>query len=130
HRQIDVLGGSGRNVRELFTSGRVSQRESSSLHRVHRGAIDKELQGGKLGNKGFRVHHGSVMSKGVGRNKRVLMLKTGTAANALRLSVGDYDRWFNEALASSSCRLEKVEPHLGEMLPKNPRTYDAVLVTG
>jgi GMP synthase (glutamine-hydrolysing) len=62
--------------------------------------------------------------------KRVLLLKAGTAAASLRLSVGDYDRWFATALRSSPCRLDLIRVADGEKLPTSARRYDAVMMSG
>jgi GMP synthase (glutamine-hydrolysing) len=62
--------------------------------------------------------------------KRLLVLKAGTTAPSVRITVGDYDRWFARALAPFDVRLEVVATSLGEPPPARARDFDAVLVTG
>ena len=62
--------------------------------------------------------------------RNVLMIKPGEAAESIRLEVGDYDRWFQGALAEESIAFDIVRPYLGEPLPEDVREYDAVIVTG
>jgi GMP synthase (glutamine-hydrolysing) len=62
--------------------------------------------------------------------KNVLLLKAGDAAHSVRLSVGDYERWFIESLPPSSCRFDVLHVHRGARLPASPAGYDAVMMTG
>ncbi len=60
--------------------------------------------------------------------RRILVVKTGTAAASVRVALGDYDRWFARSLPGSAFTV--VEPHLGAVLPGRVRDHDAVIVTG
>jgi len=60
-------------------------------------------------------------------NSRILIVKTGTTDPAVVAVHGDYDRWFQEALADQSCTV--VRAYLGEALP-DASDYDGVLLTG
>jgi GMP synthase (glutamine-hydrolysing) len=62
--------------------------------------------------------------------KRLLLLKSGAASPAVRLQHGDYDRWFARSLPPARLELRVVQAHLGEPLPRRPRDFDAVVVTG
>jgi GMP synthase (glutamine-hydrolysing) len=64
------------------------------------------------------------------KRKRVLLLKAGEVSAATRLSHGDYDRWFAEALADASIDWTVVESHVGQSLPKNASAFDALVITG
>ncbi len=60
----------------------------------------------------------------------VLLLKAGEALAPVRLSVGDYDRWFLQTIGLSGFRFDVVLAHQGAKLPDEPRAYDAVMMTG
>jgi GMP synthase (glutamine-hydrolysing) len=62
--------------------------------------------------------------------KHVLLLKAGDAAPAVRLAVGDYDRWFVQSLGLSGFSFDRVDVHRRQKLPERPRDYDAVMMTG
>ncbi|RKG93445.1 glutamine amidotransferase [Corallococcus terminator] len=62
--------------------------------------------------------------------KNVLLLKAGDAAESVRLSVGDYDRWFLQTIGLSGQRFDILPVHQGAPLPKDARGYDAVMMTG
>lgn len=62
--------------------------------------------------------------------KNVLLLKAGEAAASVRLSVGDYDRWFLETLGLSGYRFDILPAHQGAKLPASVSGYDAVMMTG
>ncbi|QQR42926.1 glutamine amidotransferase [Myxococcus xanthus] len=62
--------------------------------------------------------------------KNVLLLKAGDAAEAVRVSVGDYDRWFLQAIGLSGYRFDIVLAHRGAPLPTRADGYDAVMMTG
>ncbi|QDE92229.1 GMP synthase [Myxococcus xanthus] len=62
--------------------------------------------------------------------KNVLLLKAGDAAEAVRVSVGDYDRWFLQAIGLSGYRFDIVLAHRGAPLPMRADGYDAVMMTG
>lgn len=61
--------------------------------------------------------------------KRVLLLKAGEAANPVRLSVGDYERWFQLALCAKA-KLEVLRVSQGAKPPHPVRGYDALIMTG
>ena len=61
--------------------------------------------------------------------KKVLLLKAGEAANAVRLSVGDYERWFQLALAAEA-KLEVLRVSQGAKPPRSLQGYDALIMTG
>jgi GMP synthase (glutamine-hydrolysing) len=60
----------------------------------------------------------------------VLLLKCGSAAGAVRLAHGDYDRWFLRALAPTGVRLQVIEAHAGAPLPTRAGDADAIVATG
>lgn len=62
--------------------------------------------------------------------KNVLLLKAGDAANSVRLSVGDYERWFLRTIGLSGQRFDILPVHQGAPLPKDAKGYDAVMMTG
>lgn len=62
--------------------------------------------------------------------KNVLLLKAGEAAASVRLSVGDYDRWFLQTLGLSGYRFDVVPAFQGAKLPEDAAGYDAVMMTG
>jgi len=62
--------------------------------------------------------------------KNVLLLKAGEAAASVRLSVGDYDRWFLQTVGLSGYRFDVVPAHQGAQLPGDMAGYDAVMMTG
>jgi GMP synthase (glutamine-hydrolysing) len=62
--------------------------------------------------------------------KNVLLLKAGEAAASVRLSVGDYDRWFLQTVGLSGYRFDTVAAHQGVKLPEDVAGYDAVMMTG
>lgn len=62
--------------------------------------------------------------------KNVLLLKTGDAAPAVKLSVGDYEHWFVESLAPGGCQFDILHVHRGARLPDSAAGYDAVMMTG
>lgn len=60
--------------------------------------------------------------------RKILLLKAGEAAIDLRLGHGDYDRWFQTALAS---RVEVEVVAVYKQQPRDPPTgYDGVIMTG
>lgn len=61
---------------------------------------------------------------------RLLLVKTGTATDALKLRAGDYDRWFTTTRGLEGHAFEVVHPYLGQPLPKALRAYDGILITG
>lgn len=67
---------------------------------------------------------------GRGALKNVLLLKAGEAAASVRLSVGDYDRWFLQTIGLSGYRFDVVPAHQGAKLPASAAGYDAVMMTG
>ncbi|WP_224365278.1 glutamine amidotransferase [Hyalangium versicolor] len=62
--------------------------------------------------------------------KNVLLLKAGDAAASVRLLVGDYDKWFLQALGLSGYRFDVIAAHQGAKLPADATGYDAVMMTG
>jgi GMP synthase (glutamine-hydrolysing) len=62
--------------------------------------------------------------------KNVLLLKAGEAAASVRLSVGDYDRWFLQTVGLSGYRFDILLAHQGAPLPASAAGYDAVMMTG
>ncbi|WP_426754108.1 glutamine amidotransferase [Myxococcus sp. Y35] len=62
--------------------------------------------------------------------KNVLLLKAGDAAASVRVSVGDYDRWFLQTIGLSGYRFDIVPVHRGAPLPTSADRYDAVMMTG
>src|SRR4051812_43106714 len=62
--------------------------------------------------------------------KNVLLVKTGDAANPVRLRVGDYDHWFALSVRADGCGLHLVSTHSGARLPSRPQVYDGIWVTG
>lgn len=62
--------------------------------------------------------------------KNVLLLKAGEAAASVRLSVGDYDRWFLQTVGLSGYRFDTLAVHQGAQLPTSAAGYDAVMMTG
>ncbi|MFP2961799.1 glutamine amidotransferase [Myxococcus sp. 1LA] len=62
--------------------------------------------------------------------KNVLLLKAGDAAQSVRVSVGDYDRWFLQTIGLSGYRFDIVPVHQGAPLPTRADRYDAVMMTG
>jgi GMP synthase (glutamine-hydrolysing) len=62
--------------------------------------------------------------------KRILLLHAGTAAAAVRVAHGDYDRWFARAIPADRFALRVVAAHLGEALPRRARDHDAVIMSG
>jgi GMP synthase (glutamine-hydrolysing) len=62
--------------------------------------------------------------------KNVLLLKAGEAAASVRLSVGDYDRWFLQTLGLSGYRFDIVPAYQAVKLPEDVSRYDAVMMTG
>jgi GMP synthase (glutamine-hydrolysing) len=60
----------------------------------------------------------------------ILLVKCGTTAAEVRLSHGDYDRWFLRALAPAGARARAIEAHAGAPLPARAGGADAVVVTG
>jgi GMP synthase (glutamine-hydrolysing) len=67
-----------------------------------------------------------------GNQKRgkVILLKAGEASSSVRLSHGDYHRWFAEALQSAAVDWLVVDVHAGERLPAEPKAFDAMVITG
>lgn len=61
--------------------------------------------------------------------KKVLLLKAGEAANPVRLSVGDYERWFQLALYADA-KLEVLRVSQGANPPRSLDGYDALIMTG
>src|SRR5207237_7705290 len=73
---------------------------------------------------------GTRLQSGNGtRMKNVLIVKAGDAANAVRMTHGDYDRWFVNSLGPDAAKFEVVAAHLGARLP-DAADYDAVIITG
>jgi GMP synthase (glutamine-hydrolysing) len=62
--------------------------------------------------------------------KNVLLLKAGEAAASVRLSVGDYDRWFLQTVGLSGYRFDIIAVHQGAKPPEDTTGYDAVMMTG
>ncbi len=62
--------------------------------------------------------------------KNVLLLKAGDAAASVRVSIGDYDRWFLQTIGLSGYRFDVVPVHKGAPLPTRADGYDAVMMTG
>ncbi|AKQ64373.1 GMP synthase glutamine-hydrolyzing protein [Myxococcus hansupus] len=62
--------------------------------------------------------------------KNVLLLKAGDAADSVRVSIGDYDRWFLQTIGLSGYRFDVVPVHKGAPLPTRADAYDAVMMTG
>ncbi|WP_164010256.1 glutamine amidotransferase [Pyxidicoccus trucidator] len=62
--------------------------------------------------------------------KNVLLLKAGDAAPAVRLSVGDYERWFLQTIGLSGYRFDILHAHRNAPLPPSADGYDAVMMTG
>lgn len=62
--------------------------------------------------------------------KNVLLLKAGEAAASVRLSVGDYDRWFLQTVGLSGYRFDILPVHQGAKPPADGNGYDAVMMTG
>ncbi|WIG99004.1 glutamine amidotransferase [Myxococcus sp. SDU36] len=62
--------------------------------------------------------------------KNVLLLKAGDAAASVRVSIGDYDRWFLQTIGHSGYRFDVVPVHQGAPLPTRAEGYDAVMMTG
>jgi len=62
--------------------------------------------------------------------KNVLLLKAGEAAASVRLSVGDYDRWFLQTVGLSGYRFDIIPVHQGAKPPEDMAGYDAVMMTG
>ncbi len=62
--------------------------------------------------------------------KNVLLLKTGETAASVRLTVGDYERWFLQTVGLEGFRFDIVPAHQGAKPPGKPRAYDAILTTG
>ncbi|ADO74068.1 glutamine amidotransferase [Stigmatella aurantiaca] len=62
--------------------------------------------------------------------KTVVLLKAGDAALPVRLTAGDYDRWFLQTLGLSGYRFDVIPAHQGAKLPADVSGYDAVMMTG
>jgi GMP synthase (glutamine-hydrolysing) len=62
--------------------------------------------------------------------KNVLMVKAGEAAPSIRMTAGDYDRWFFSAIGHEGVRFHLCHVWLGEALPTDVRRFDAIIVTG
>jgi GMP synthase (glutamine-hydrolysing) len=62
--------------------------------------------------------------------KNVLLLKAGDAAHSVRLSVGDYERWFLQTIGLSDYRFDILPVHREAPLPASADGYDAVMMTG
>jgi GMP synthase (glutamine-hydrolysing) len=62
--------------------------------------------------------------------KNVLLLKAGDAAASVRLSVGDYERWFLQTIGLSRYRFDILHVHRDAPLPASADGYDAVMMTG
>jgi GMP synthase (glutamine-hydrolysing) len=62
--------------------------------------------------------------------KNVLLLKAGDAAESVRLSAGDYERWFLRTIGLSGYRFDILPVHRGAPLPASADGYDAVMMTG
>jgi GMP synthase (glutamine-hydrolysing) len=63
------------------------------------------------------------------RQMRVLLLKAGDAANAVRVAHGDYERWFIQAIGRAGVQFDVALAHVGQRLPR-ARDYQAVIMTG
>jgi GMP synthase (glutamine-hydrolysing) len=59
----------------------------------------------------------------------ILLVKCGSAAPGVRLTHGDYDRWFRRALAPAGVAVRMIEAHAGAPLPLRARA-EAIVVTG
>jgi GMP synthase (glutamine-hydrolysing) len=68
--------------------------------------------------------------RGNRKRSRVLLLKAGEVSAPVRLSHGDYDRWFAEALQAASLDWIVVEMHAGGALPEDASVFDAMVITG
>lgn len=62
------------------------------------------------------------------KRPKVLLLKAGDVAASVRLSQGDYHRWFAEALRDEPIDWSVVELHARQQPP--PQGYDALVITG
>jgi GMP synthase (glutamine-hydrolysing) len=62
--------------------------------------------------------------------RKILLLKAGEAAAAIRLSHGDYERWFARSLSGINIRWEVFHPYAGQRLPAWRSGYDALIITG
>ena len=60
----------------------------------------------------------------------LLLVKCGSTHAAVRLALGDYDRWFLRALAPAGVGVRVIEAHAGAPLPARAGGADAVIVTG
>jgi GMP synthase (glutamine-hydrolysing) len=64
------------------------------------------------------------------KRRRVMLLKAGEVSAPVRLSHGDYDRWFKEALYAAPVDWSVVEVHADQQLPKDAAAFDAMVITG
>jgi GMP synthase (glutamine-hydrolysing) len=65
------------------------------------------------------------------RNRaKLMLLKAGEASSTVRLSHGDYHRWFAEALQSAAVDWLVIDAHAGQRLPADTRAFDAMVITG
>jgi GMP synthase (glutamine-hydrolysing) len=62
--------------------------------------------------------------------KNVLVLKAGEANPQVRVRLGDYERWFADALLEAGARPKVVQVHLGERPPGMLAGVDQVMMTG
>lgn len=62
--------------------------------------------------------------------KNILLLKAGETALPVQLSAGDYECWFFEVFGFSNQRFTLVRPYLGQALPRRPKDFDALVMTG
>ncbi len=60
----------------------------------------------------------------------IVLLKCGCTQAAVRLALGDYDRWFLRALAPTGVGVRVIEAHAGAPLPARAGGADAVIATG
>jgi GMP synthase (glutamine-hydrolysing) len=60
---------------------------------------------------------------------QILLVKAGATHAAVAAQHGDYDRWFQRALATRPIAWTLVEPWMGEALP-SPAPFDGIIVTG
>src|SRR5262249_36808951 len=84
----------------------------------------------RVGISASRVMDATLGSwSGSSNMKRVLLLKAGEAANAVRLPLGDYERWFHVAIAGEA-KLKLLRLSQGGKPPRSLNGYDAVIMTG
>ncbi len=60
----------------------------------------------------------------------VLIVKTGSSNPAVRVALGDYDRWFVNALGRERLSYDCLPAHEGASPPVDPRQWAGMIVTG